>query len=132
MHRPKVLFLDEPTVGLDPQVRRQIWDLIRDLKRQGVTILLTTHYIEEAELLCHRVGILSHGKLIALGTPEELKARIGHFVVESIDDGVTNYRLFDSREDAYKFAQQRTDDVLIRESNLEDVFIKLTGKRIEK
>jgi ABC-2 type transport system ATP-binding protein len=132
MHRPKVLFLDEPTVGLDPQARRQIWDIIRDLNRQGVTILLTTHYIEEAELLCHRVGILSHGKLIALGTPEELKARVGHFVVESIDDGTTNYRLFDSRKEAYNFAQQRTDDVLIRESNLEDVFIKLTGGRIEK
>ncbi|PIP41566.1 multidrug ABC transporter ATP-binding protein [Candidatus Desantisbacteria bacterium CG_4_9_14_3_um_filter_40_11] len=132
MHRPKVLFLDEPTVGLDPQVRRQIWNLIRDLKRQGVTILLTTHYIEEAELLCQRVGILSYGKLIALGTPEELKSKVGHFVVESIDDGVTNYRLFDSREEAYKFAEERTDDVLIRESNLEDVFIKLTGERIEK
>ncbi len=132
MHRPKVLFLDEPTVGLDPQVRRQIWDLIRDLNRQGVTILLTTHYIEEAELLCQRVGILNHGKLIALGTPEELKSRVGHFVVESLDDGVTNYRLFDSREDACSFAEKRADDVLIRESNLEDVFIKLTGERIER
>jgi ABC-2 type transport system ATP-binding protein len=132
MHRPKVLFLDEPTVGLDPQVRRQIWDLIRDLKRQGVTILLTTHYIEEAEMLCQRVGILNHGKLIALGTSSELKAKVGHFVVESLDDGVTNYRLFDRREEAYNFAEKRGDDVLIRESNLEDVFINLTGERIEK
>jgi len=132
MHRPKVLFLDEPTVGLDPQIRRQMWDLIRDLKRQGITILLTTHYIEEAELLCHRVGILNHGRLIALGTPEELKAKVGHFVVESLDNGVTNYRLFDTREEAYNFAGQRVDNVLIRESNLEDVFIKLTGERIER
>ncbi len=130
MHRPKVLFLDEPTVGLDPQVRRQIWDIIRDLTRQGVTILLTTHYIEEAEMLCHRVGILNHGELIALGTPRELKAKVGHFVVESLDNGVTNYRLFNTRENAYKFAEQRADDVFIRESNLEDVFIKLTGERI--
>ncbi|MDI6795252.1 MAG: ABC transporter ATP-binding protein, partial [bacterium] len=97
-----------------------------------VTILLTTHYIEEAELLCHRIGILSHGKLIALGTPDELKAKVGHFVVESLDNGITNYRLFDTREDACQFAEQRTDDVRIRESNLEDVFIKLTGERIER
>ncbi|MFH1860336.1 MAG: ATP-binding cassette domain-containing protein [bacterium] len=132
MHRPDVLFLDEPTVGLDPQIKRQIWDLIRDLNRQGVTILITTHYIEEAELLCHRVGIINHGKLIALGSPEELKAKIGGFVVEALDNGVTNYRLFDTRESAYEFAEKRTDDVLIRESNLEDVFIKFTGERIER
>lgn len=132
MHRPRILFLDEPTVGLDPQVRRMIWDLIRDLNRKGITILFTTHYIEEAELLCQRVGILSRGKLIALGTPKELKAKVGHFVVESIDNGITNYRLFESREAAYNFARERGDNVRIRESNLEDVFIKLTGERIEK
>ncbi len=132
MHRPRVLFLDEPTVGLDPQIRRQIWDLIRNLNREGTTILFTTHYIEEAELLCHRVGILSHGRLITLGTPQELRNQIGQFVVESMDDGVTNYRLFDTREQACKFAEERADDVVIRESNLEDVFIKLTGERIER
>ncbi len=132
MHKPKILFLDEPTVGLDPQVRRAIWDLVRGLNRKGITILLTTHYIEEAELLCHRVGILSHGKLIVLGTPEELKAKIGGFVVESLDNGVTNYRILQTREEAYDFARTRTDNVRIRESNLEDVFIKLTGERIER
>ncbi|HAV42437.1 TPA: multidrug ABC transporter ATP-binding protein [bacterium] len=132
MHRPKVLFLDEPTVGLDPQIRRQIWDLIRNLNQDGTTILFTTHYIEEAELLCHRVGILSHGRLITLGTPQELRNQVGQFVVESMDDGVTNYRLFDTREQAYRFAEERADDVVIRESNLEDVFIKLTGERIER
>ncbi len=132
MHQPQVLFLDEPTVGLDPQIRRAIWDLIRDLNRKGITILLTTHYIEEAEKLCHRVGILSHGKLIALGTPEELKARIGDFVVESLDNGVTNYYLFETRQEAYDFARAKTCNVRIRESNLEDVFIKLTGERMER
>lgn len=128
MHQPRVLFLDEPTVGLDPRVRRQLWDMIRGLKHQGVTVLLTTHYIEEAELLCHRVGILNHGRLIAIGTPSELTARVGSFVVEIIDNGITNYRLFNSREEAHKFAEKKADDVLIRESNLEDVFIKLTGE----
>ncbi len=73
MHHPSVLFLDEPTVGLDPQIRRMIWDMIRELSKQGVTLLLTTHYIEEADALCHRVGIMNNGSLVSAGTPEELK-----------------------------------------------------------
>lgn len=72
IHKPKFLFLDEPTVALDPQVRRKIWLLIEDLKRQGVTIILTTHYIEEAEKLCKRVAILNSGKLIAADSPDNL------------------------------------------------------------
>lgn len=72
IHQPQFLFLDEPTVALDPQVRRKIWTLIEDLQRQGVTIILTTHYIEEAEKLCNRVAILNLGKLIALDSPDNL------------------------------------------------------------
>ena len=72
IHRPQILFLDEPTVALDPQVRRKIWELIRQLKAQGVTIVLTTHYIEEAEQLCDRTAFLSYGKLIALDKPDNL------------------------------------------------------------
>ena len=132
LHRPEVVFLDEPTVGLDPQVRRQIWDLVRELRQQNATILLTTHYIEEAELLCDRIGILDGGKLIALGSPAELKRKVGRFVVEIRNNGATHYRLFKSREDARRHADQMNSDILIRESNLEDVFIHLTGKRIEK
>lgn len=74
VHRPKVLFLDEPTVALDPQVRRKIWELITDLKAQGITIVLTTHYIEEAETLCDRVAILNRGRLVALDTTDNLCA----------------------------------------------------------
>ena len=74
IHRPKILFLDEPTVALDPQVRRKIWELIKNLKAQGITIVLTTHYIEEAETLCDRVAILNRGKLVALDTTENLCA----------------------------------------------------------
>lgn len=74
IHRPKILFLDEPTVALDPQVRRKIWELIKNLKAQGITIVLTTHYIEEAENLCDRVAILNRGKLVALDTTENLCA----------------------------------------------------------
>jgi len=130
MHNPKILFLDEPTVGLDPQVRRRLWDLIRNLNRRGITILLTTHYIEEAEILCHRVGILDRGRLIALGTPEELKAKVGRFVVEVRDGDETKYRVFGDRDQALRFAATLADDVVIRESNLEDVFIELTGHRV--
>ena len=72
IHRPKFIFLDEPTVALDPQVRRKIWSLIEDLQKQGATIILTTHYIEEAEKLCNRVAILNQGKLIAEGSPKNL------------------------------------------------------------
>lgn len=74
IHRPKILFLDEPTVALDPQVRRKIWELIENLKAKGITIVLTTHYIEEAENLCDRVAILNRGKLVALDTTENLCA----------------------------------------------------------
>ena len=70
IHKPKFLFLDEPTVALDPQVRRKIWSLIEDLRNDGVTIILTTHYIEEAEKLCNRVAILNQGKLLAEGSPK--------------------------------------------------------------
>ena len=68
IHRPKLLFLDELAVGLDAQTRRRVWDLIRKMNSDGATVFLTTHYIEEAEALCHRVGIIHHGKLIAPGT----------------------------------------------------------------
>ncbi len=74
---PELLFLDEPTTGLDPQSRRQLWDVLRDLRADGRTVLLTTHYMDEAERLCDRVAIVDHGKVIAVGTPAELIARIG-------------------------------------------------------
>ena len=130
--RPKVLFLDEPTIGLDPQVRREIWNMIRRIKAQGGTILLTTHYIEEAEALSDRVGILSQGKLIALDTPANLKKMVGEFVVEYTDqDGSRVYRMCASREDAQCQLRETETEVILRKSNLEDVFVKLTGGRIE-
>jgi len=85
---PKILFLDEPTTGLDPQSRRQLWDIVRQFQARGGTVLLTTHYMDEAERLCDRIAIIDHGKIIALGTPEELIARLGgHHVVEFAVDG---------------------------------------------
>jgi ABC-2 type transport system ATP-binding protein len=84
---PDLLFLDEPTTGLDPQARRQLWDLIEEFKKAGRTIVLTTHYMDEAERLCERVAIMDHGKIIALGSPRELVASIGveHVVEFSVD-----------------------------------------------
>jgi ABC-2 type transport system ATP-binding protein len=80
---PKILFLDEPTTGLDPQSRRQLWDIIRGFQQHGGTVLLTTHYMDEAERLCDRLAIVDHGQIIAEGTPEDLIARLGgHHVVE--------------------------------------------------
>ncbi len=73
VHDPEIAFLDEPTVAMDPQSRHAVWDFIRELGKKGKTIILTTHYMEEAEELCDRVGIIDHGKLIALGTPKQLK-----------------------------------------------------------
>lgn len=76
MHDPEVLFLDEPSAGLDPQTRLLLWDLVRDYNRQGKTIVLTTHYMDEADSLCNRVAIIDHGRIIAQGTPTELKSSI--------------------------------------------------------
>jgi len=85
VHDPDVLMMDEPTTGLDPQSRRALWDLIEGLKAQGKTILLTTHYMDEADILSDRVAIMDHGKIIALGTPEELKATLGKETVVEVE-----------------------------------------------
>ena len=94
---PELLFLDEPTTGLDPQARRHLWDLVDDLKRGGRTIILTTHYMEEAERLCDRVAIMDHGKVIALGTPRELIATLGG---EDIVEFAVSSQLSESRPGA--------------------------------
>lgn len=136
MPSPKVLLMDEPTVGLDPQTRRKIWDLITALKNQGVTVLLTTHYIEEAERLCDRVGIIDEGKLIALGAPDELRDKVGLIAVEIMAPGGVKRRFFRNREKALEFGsrcyKKNKCDFVLREANLEDVFIELTGRRIRE
>lgn len=130
--KPPVLFLDEPSIGLDPQIRRQMWDMIRKTKIEGRTVVLTTHYIEEAEALCDRVGILARGRLIALDTPQNLKAIVGEYIVEFINpEGKLIQNICRSPEEAHALAKTRENGVTIRKTNLEDVFIKLTGERIE-
>ena len=129
-HRPRILFLDEPTVGLDPQVRRKLWNLIRRLRSEKITVVLTTHYIEEAEALCGRVAILEKGRLIALDSPDELRRHTGEYVVEWTEDDGCKTQFFHDRSEAASFAAKLTVNATIRRSNLEDVFVELTGRKV--
>ncbi len=131
MHRPQVVFMDEPTVGLDPQARRMIWGMIEALRREGITILLTTHYIEEADALCSRVGIMRAGRIIAEDSPAALKADVGRFTMECLGQHDIARRFYPSREEAFDAGKSEGCDVVVRDVTLEDVFIKLTGERIE-
>ena len=159
---PQLLFLDEPTTGLDPQSRRQLWDILRAFRSRGRTILLTTHYMDEAERLCDRVAIVDHGKVIALGSPAQLIAQLGgeHFIEVVLDPGPA------IPDDALKalpavVAVRREDDVYCltvtaphitlpalleklrdlrrdltrlttRHASLEDVFVNLTGRHLRE
>jgi ABC-2 type transport system ATP-binding protein len=131
MHRPGVVFMDEPTVGLDPQARRMIWGLIESLKRNNITILLTTHYIEEADALCDRVAIMRAGKVIALNTPAALKDSVGRFAFECLGRHDVPRQFFQTREEALDASRDMCMDIVVRDVTLEDVFISLTGERIE-
>lgn len=101
INKPKIIFLDEPTTGLDPQARRNLWDLIREIRKQGTTVIITTHYMDEAEILCDRVAIIDSGKIISMASPDQM-----------IDDLVAS-------------GFERPKEV--KKANLEDVFIQLTG-----
>ena len=134
VHNPEILFLDEPTAGLDVQARRLLWDIIHKLNDNGTTIFLTSHYIEEVEYLCDRVGVINHGKLIALGTPPELCERVGFSTVEYYaQDKKTYYKYFQTREEANDFASTLdvSNTITIRNTSLEDCFVELTGKTVE-
>src|SRR6266702_2242634 len=108
---PKILFLDEPTTGLDPQSRRQLWDIIRAFQRNGGTVLLTTHYMDEAERLCDRLAIMDHGQLIAEGTPSDLIDRLGgHHVVEFSVSGNSDAAALDAWKGLPSVESVREDD----------------------
>ncbi len=132
MHEPEILLMDEPTVGLDAAVRRRMWDLMKGLNKDGLTVLLTTHYIEEAEALCTRVGLMNGGRLVELDTPQRLVKKSGSFVLECFENGETKSRFFDTREEAIGSAAKMTGSVNIRPANLEDTFIKLTNRKVEE
>lgn len=131
IHEPKILLLDEPTAGLDTRSRHMLWDLVSMLNSRGTTIFLTTHYIEEAESLCDRVSIIDKGKLIAIGTVDELRDRIGRITVDTTnDDGKRRVEYFGTIPEAKEFSQTLGDRMYnIRRTTLEDVFLELTGDR---
>ena len=132
IHRPRVLFLDEPTVALDPQIRRHIWDVVHGIAARGVTVLLTTHYIEEAEALCARVAIINKGRLVDLQTPQDFCEALGRHAVEWDGADGRAYRFFHTQEEARSYArgiEETMARVLLRPTNLEDVFIELTGRK---
>lgn len=104
VHSPRVFFMDEPTTGLDPQARRNLWDLTKQVRDKGVTVVMTTHYMDEAQMLCDRVAVMDHGKIIAIDTPKNL-------IKQLLQRG-------------FKKEQQ------VEQANLEDVFIDLTGKAL--
>jgi ABC-2 type transport system ATP-binding protein len=158
VNEPRVVFLDEPTAGLDPQVRREIYDIIEELKKEKKTILLTTHYIEEAERLCDRVAIVDHGQVIAMGTPRELKERSGGVTRITVRlarpetngalctlEGVTecrtevdDYLLYSTRVPRtivalVKHLEEKNNELVsleISTPSLEDIFLELTGRRL--
>jgi ABC-2 type transport system ATP-binding protein len=159
---PRILFLDEPTTGLDPQSRRQLWDIIRQFQKRGGTILLTTHYMDEAERLCDRLAIIDHGRIIAEGSPAELIERLGgHHVLEiavsgngttsdamwkslpgvqSIrqDEGIISLQVHEPHEtipallDAVRMHGSKLEHLTTRQASLEDVFVQLTGRHLRE
>ncbi len=158
VNKPKAVFLDEPTTGLDPQARRNLWDLIGIIKKRGVTVILTTHYMEEAEVLCDRIAIMDHAKIIALDTPIGLLAMADtgatvEFHVDKAMDvaglkdlaGVDEAKAEDhviflktkdpstSLPALFTFAQQagvKINNLQMHQATLEDVFLKLTGRTL--
>ena len=129
VHEPEILLLDEPTAGLDTMSRHVLWDLVRTLNGRGTTIFLTTHYMEEAELLCDRVAIMNHGRIVAMGTVDELRDIVGRVTVETTDaEGRTVRRHFEDRGSARTFADSLGDRYYsMRRTTLEDVYLSITG-----
>lgn len=133
LHQPEVLFLDEPTVGLDPQTRRRLWEIIRDLNKQGMTILITTHYMDEVEYLCDRIGIMDSGKLIELGKLQEFRQKHGEGLVMQQMQDRWDYKFFPTLEAANHYLDHQPDKtgMMVRPSNLEDIFVELTGRNLD-
>ncbi len=132
VHSPKILFLDEPTVGLDANIRRRIWALIKKIQGDGTTIFLTTHYIEEAEFLAHRVAFLDAGEIIALDRPQTLMDGLGAWAVDQVGDDEMKTRYFQEKSEAKSFCLAQEGEFTVRRVNLEDVFLSLTGRKVEK
>lgn len=128
---PKILLLDEPTAGMDAFARRQMWTLLRKLNQNDLTILLTTHYMEEAEMLCGRVGLMHRGTLEEIDTPKSMIGRFGRFAVDESVDGEIKSSFFHTKEEAIAFLSGVGEEAVFRNTTLEDVFLEKAGKHLE-
>lgn len=127
---PEILLLDEPTAGMDPVSRRQMWNLLNQLNSRNLTILLTTHYIEEAQSLCGRVALMNKGKLEEVNTPEGFIDKLGSYAVDVMEGGVTNSHYFHKREEAIAWLSQTEGKAALRDTTLEDVFLERVGSTL--
>lgn len=129
---PEIIFLDEPTVGIDLNSRRKIWDMLKKMKEMGKTVILTTHYIEEAEYLCDRIGLMDKGRIFYNDSSLNLKRKLGEFTVEYFDErsGTTVYKHFDDMDSAKSYAGGLDGNYVLRNTNLEDVFFNFTNRKV--
>ena len=128
---PEILLLDEPTAGMDALSRRQMWNLLRQVSVQNMTILLTTHYIEEAEALCDRVAMINRGRLQKLDTPRSLIEELGEYTVDETAEGTLKSTHFMTREDAIRYLESAPKDSTFRQTTLEDVFVDVAGRKLK-
>lgn len=128
MTQPQILLLDEPTAGMDAVSRRQMWNLLRQLHAEGITILLTTHYIEEAQFLCERIALIDRGKLNTIDTPDNLILELGKYTVDETADETLHSKHFHSREEAIQYLSRADKDAVLRNTTLEDVFLYKIGR----
>lgn len=127
---PEILLLDEPTAGMDALSRRQMWNLLRKLNGKNLTILLTTHYMEEAQSLCGRVALMDHGKLEEINTPSGLIDSLGKYTVDEMLPEETKSYYFHHRQEAIEFLSGLTGQAALRETTLEDVFVERAGRHL--
>ena len=128
--RPEILLLDEPTAGMDAISRRQMWSLLRQLNEKGLTILLTTHYIEEAQSLCNRVALMNGGRIREINTPAQLIENLGAYAVDELLEDGMHSRYFHQRSEAIACLSSLTGQCTLRDTTLEDVFVEQVGKRL--
>lgn len=127
---PEILLLDEPTAGMDPLSRRQMWNLLRQLNERNLTILLTTHYIEEAQSLCNRVALMNSGSLEEVNTPAGLIDELGAYAVDEMHPDGVHSRYFHNRKEAIRYLSEIQGKSTLRDTTLEDVFVERAGKHL--
>ena len=132
MTDPEILLLDEPTAGMDAISRRQMWNLLRQLHSRKITILLTTHYIDEAQSLCDRVALIDHGRLDIVDAPQALIDALGPFAVDRSTEEKLVSKYFHDKQSAIQYLSESDEDMTMRNTTLEDVFVERIGRRIDQ